>query len=144
MISMVVPLPNSLFNSIFAPKRSAACFTMVRRVKAGESLTAAVTVKNTGHRKADEVVQLYLTDDEASTATLRCALKAFRRVSIAPGRSKRVKFQITPRMMELIGDDGEARLEGGTFTVTVGGCSPGGRGEQLGAPSPATGRFQII
>ncbi len=114
-----------------------------KRIKAGESLTASVTVKNVGKRKADEVVQMYLTDEEASAGTPRWALKAFRHLRIAPGRSKRVKFEITPRMMELIGEDGEARLEAGAFTVTIGGCSPGGRGEELGAPPPAVGRFLL-
>jgi beta-glucosidase len=114
-----------------------------KRIQAGESLTAAVTVRNVGATKAEEVVQLYLTDEEASAATPRWAMKAFRRVRVAPGRSRRVAFEITPRMMELIGDDGQARIEAGAFTVTVGGCSPGGRGQELGAPPPATGRFHV-
>jgi beta-glucosidase len=115
-----------------------------RRVRAGESLAASVTVKNVGAVKAEEVVQLYLTDEEASAAAPRWALKAFRRVRIAPGRSRRIRFEITPRMMELIGDDGDPRVEPGAFTVTIGGCSPGGRGQELGAPVPATGRFQVL
>jgi beta-glucosidase len=115
-----------------------------RRIRAGESLTASVTVKNVGATKGEEVVQLYVTDEEASVAAPRWAMKAFRRVRIAPGRSRRVAFQIAPRMMELIGDDGEARIEPGAFMVTVGGCSPGGRGQELGAPPPATGRFHVV
>ena len=114
-----------------------------KRIKAGESVTAAVTVTNTGDRRADEVVQLYLSDQEASVPVPRWALKAFQRVRVAPSRSKPVRFAITPRMMELIGQDGQARLEPGEFTVTVGGCSPGGRGEELGAPTPAVGRFCV-
>jgi len=39
-----------------------------RRVRAGRSVTAEVTVTNAGPRRAAEVVHLYLADDEASAA----------------------------------------------------------------------------
>lgn len=52
-----------------------------------------------------------------------------------------VRFRITPEMMQLIDEEGNAVLEPGSFTVTVGGSSPGARSRALGAPRPVTGTF---
>jgi len=114
------------------------------RVERGEGLSAEVTVTNTGRREAEEVVQLYVTDDEASVAAPRCALKAFRRVRLASGGSETVRFDITPEMMELVDEEGRPVLEPGTFTVTAGGSSPGPRAEALGAARPGTARFELL
>ena len=95
-----------------------------RRVKRGEGLCATVTVTNAGTRAADEVVQMYLTDNEASAPTPRWALKAFQRVTLRPRQAKTVRFEITPAMLALINAQGEAVIEPGAFTLTVGGASP--------------------
>ncbi len=60
------------------------------------SLTASVTVSNTGNRAADEVVQLYVRDLVGSISRPVKELKGFKRVSLAPGESKRVEFTLTP------------------------------------------------
>jgi len=114
-----------------------------RRVRAGESLAADVEVKNEGVRAGEEIVQLYLTDNEGSVATPHCALKAFKRIRLAAGKSRRVQFTVTPAMMQLINRDGVPVLEPGTFTVTIGGASPGTRSTSLGAPRPAAATFEM-
>jgi beta-glucosidase len=113
------------------------------RVERGGSVAVEVEVRNAGECEADEVVQLYLTDDEASVRVPRWELKAFRRVRLAPGASETVAFEISPEQMELVDESGGRVLEPGTFTVTVGGSSPGARSEALGAPPPAVGRFEL-
>ncbi len=113
-------------------------------VERGKGLTGRVALANRGPCEAEEVVQLYLTDEEASVPVPSCALKDFRRVRLAPGASAEVEFAITPQMMAVVNEDGESVLEPGTFTVTVGGASPGARSEQLGAPAAAVGRFELI
>jgi len=115
-----------------------------RSVKAGESVRAEVTITNTGKRAAEEVVQLYITDVEASVPVPLWALKAFKRVRIVPGKSKKIAFDITPEMMALVDNDGESRIEPGEFRVTVGGSSPGKRSEALGAAKPAVGTFNVL
>ncbi len=114
------------------------------KVAAGQSLEAVVTVTNTGARDGDEVVQLYLTDEQASCAVPRWAMKAFRRVAVKAGASAEVSFTITPEMMQLIQEDGRAVLEKGFFTVTAGGCCPHPRGAVLGAAQPASARFELM
>ena len=115
-----------------------------KKVAAGGSIRATVTLTNTGARDGDEIVQLYLTDEQASCATPRWALKAFRRVAIKAGKTTKVTFEITPEMMQLIDDAGQAVLEKGFFTVSVGGNCPHPRGIELGAPPPATARFELV
>jgi len=112
-------------------------------IAAGDALHATVTGTNTGDRAGDEVVQLYLTDEDASAATPRAALKAFERVSLEPGASTRVRLEVTPRMMELVTDAGQRVIEPGRFTVRVGGVSPGTRGQALGAAALAEAHFSV-
>jgi len=112
-------------------------------VEVGQSVDATVRVTNAGDRAGEAVVQLYLTDEQASAATPRFALKAFKRVPLAPGESKPVTLTITPAMMELVTDEGSRVIEPGDFTVHVGGASPEPRSAALGATAPATARFAV-
>jgi beta-glucosidase len=108
-----------------------------------ESVTAKVNVVNRGNAGAEEVVQLYLTDVEASVPVPFYALKGFRRVMLAPGESREIEFTITPNMMSLFDAQGRETLEAGRFRVTIGGASPGPRSVALGAPKPAQAEFIV-
>ncbi|PIE34703.1 glycosyl hydrolase [candidate division KSB3 bacterium] len=110
----------------------------------GESLTVTVKVSNTGNREAEEVVQLYLSDIEASVTVPFYSLKGFQRIALKPGGSQTVTFDVTPEMMQLIGNDGQAVIEPGEFKVIVGGSSPGARSEDLGAPTPVEAVFTVV
>jgi len=109
----------------------------------GDAVRATVTVKNTGTVVSDEVVQLYLTDIEASAQTPISSLKGFHRIRLEPGQHREVVFTITPEMMSLVDENGNSSLEPGQFRVTVGGCSPGKRGTDLGAPQPVQATFIV-
>jgi beta-glucosidase len=45
--------------------------------------------------------------------------------------------------MSFYNDDGKLTLEPGEFRLEVGGCSPGNRGQQLGAPAPLSATFKV-
>ncbi len=113
-------------------------------VKAGASLRLSCRVANTGSVPVDEVVQVYLSDREASVTVPRQRLVAFRRVRLRPGQSRRLGFTLDAAMMSLVDEAGQTRLEPGEFAVTVGGCSPGPRGVALGAPEPVTATFTVL
>jgi beta-glucosidase len=100
-------------------------------------LSASVRVTNAGERAGEEVVQLYVSALDASVEVPLTSLKAFQRVSIGPGQSETVRFAITPDMLAIIDNDGEAAVEPGRFRLTAGGASPGSRSVELGAPKPA-------
>jgi beta-glucosidase len=114
------------------------------KVARGETTVCEVVVTNRGEQAGEEVAQLYVTDDEASCARPRWALKGFERVCLEPGAARTVRFEITPEMMALVAEDGRPVLEPGTFTVRVGGSSPGARSEALGAAKPAEARLELV
>ncbi len=96
-------------------------------IKSGESVSVQVEVENTGAVSGDEVVQLYLTDVEASQPIPVLQLQGFTRVRLAPGEKQTVRFTITPAQMSFAGEDGQWILEPGEFRVWVGGGQPGRR-----------------
>ncbi|RPI25491.1 MAG: glycoside hydrolase family 3 protein [Chloroflexota bacterium] len=110
---------------------------------AGETLEACVSVTNTGSRPGGEVVQVYLSDLETTVEAPFNSLVAFQYLVLEPGQTAELNFTITPEMMALVDDDGSQKLEPGAFRLTIGGCSPGERGETLGAPKPVSALFNV-
>jgi len=109
----------------------------------GDSLNISVTLSNGGGRDSGEVVQFYLSDLQASTIVPLHHLVGFERVLLKAGESCNLRFTITPEMMSFYNEDGKLTLEPGEFRLEVGGCSPGQRGQDLGAPTPVTAVFQV-
>jgi beta-glucosidase len=113
-------------------------------IVSGNSLNIGFTLKNIGDQDADEIVQFYLTDVEASTIVPFQHLIGFRRIALAAGESRKIEFTITPEMMSFINDDGKMTLEPGEFRLEIGGCSPGKRGQELGAPESLIATFNLL
>lgn len=82
--------------------------------------TVRCTVRNTGPRAGDEVVQLYIRDVLASTARPVQELKGFRRVHLAPGEEKTVTFELSPDHLQMLNREREWVVEPGTFRIMVG------------------------
>ena len=95
---------------------------------AGENIKVKVTVTNSGKLQGEEVVQLYLTDDKASTPRPVRQLEGFMRISLKPGESKEVEFSLNPRQFSIINNKDKRVIEPGYFTVSVGGKQPGFNG----------------
>ncbi|WP_068875566.1 MULTISPECIES: glycoside hydrolase family 3 N-terminal domain-containing protein [unclassified Phenylobacterium] len=92
-------------------------------IGAGESVRIEVDVTNTGARAGDEVVQIYLRDEAASVTRPVKELKAFRRVTLAPGEKRTVAFELTPADLAIWNIDMKRVVEPGKFTVMAGGDS---------------------
>lgn len=86
----------------------------------GKKITATITVKNTGARDADEVVQLYIRDLVASISRPVKKLKGFQRIHLAAGESKEVSFDITPNMLKFYNAELKHVIEPGDFQIMVG------------------------
>ncbi len=98
------------------------------RVSPTDTVTVSATVENSGDRPGDEVVQLYVKDVEASVRVPLHSLAGVERVQLKPGERRVVSFQLEPRQLAVITDDGRAVVEPGEFQVTVGGKQPGFKG----------------
>jgi beta-glucosidase len=94
------------------------------QIRAGDSLRVSVTVRNDGSKDGDEVVQLYLTDEQASAPVPLRSLQGFRRLHLAAGASAMASFVLSPRQMSLIDAQLNRVVEPGYFTVAVGGKQP--------------------
>ncbi len=111
--------------------------------KAGATVEVAVTVTNSGVVKGDEVVELYLTPPTGAEGPIR-ALKGFRRVSLAPGASARVEFELSPRDLSSVGQDGGRAVLPGDYRLSVGGSQPGGPGRVLEAHFRVDGGVELL
>ena len=103
------------------------------RLSTGDSLEARVRVRNTGSRAGDEVVQLYISDLEASVSVQIRRLARFQRISLAPGEGKEVVFTLSAGDFELVDEQGRWVLEPGMFRISVGGSQGDARSRALGA-----------
>jgi beta-glucosidase len=86
-------------------------------------VTVACTVKNTGTRAGDEVVQLYIRDVLGSVARPVMELKGFERIRLDPGQSRRVTFDLGPEHLKMLDENMKWIVEPGTFRVMVGASS---------------------
>jgi beta-glucosidase len=90
------------------------------RARTSDTVTATITVTNSGNREGTEVVQLYIRDEVASVARPVRELKAFQRVTLKPGESRAVNLRVAVRDLAFYGLDMKPVVEPGTFRVYVG------------------------
>jgi beta-glucosidase len=94
------------------------------QLKAGVALKVSAEVRNTGLRGGDEVVEVYL-DFPKSPLAPRHALVGFERVHLKPGESRRVAFELSPRLLSSVDAAGNRAVVAGRYRVFVGGGQPG-------------------
>ena len=93
------------------------------------SIRISADVTNTGSRPGAEVVQLYIGDEQSSLPRPVKELKGFQKVSLNPGQTRTVTFEITPGMLHYYDDaKGAWVAEPGAFTAYVGAASDDIRG----------------
>ena len=89
-----------------------------------DGIEVRVDVRNVGDRDGDEVVQLYVSDVEASVPVPRHHLEGFSRVYLQAGETKTVSFKLKAEQFMCYADDGTPFLEPGDFRISVGGGQP--------------------
>ena len=100
-----------------------------KSLRPGGRVRVSVDVTNTGARAGQEVVQLYVRDEEASLPRPVKELKAFEKIALEPGETRTVTFGITADMLSFYDDaKGEWTAEPGLFTACVGAASDDIRG----------------
>lgn len=84
------------------------------------SITAGVTIKNTGEHEGTETVQLYIQDCFASVVRPVKELKGFQKIKLKPGEEQEVSFAITEPMLRFWKSEGIKDSEAGEFKVYIG------------------------
>ena len=92
--------------------------------KSGSGFKVSVDVTNTGSREGKEIVQLYISDEESSLERPVKELKGFKKISLAPGETKKVTFEISEDMLKFYDPAQKGWvLEKGKFTAHIGAAS---------------------
>ncbi|WP_017559543.1 glycoside hydrolase family 3 protein [Nocardiopsis baichengensis] len=89
-------------------------------IPADGELAAEVTVRNTGGRDGDEVVQLYLTDETAQVTRPERELVGYARIGVPAGGARRVRFRLHADRTSFTGRGGARIVEPGAFTLAAG------------------------
>lgn len=110
----------------------------------GEDLCFKVTVKNTGEREADEIVQCYLRDENASVRVPKHKLCGMERVHLQSGEEAEVTFTVDGSQFDIITEEGEHTFETGMFTVFAGGCQPEEYSEELSGTFCASQEIELV
>jgi beta-glucosidase len=105
------------------------------QVEAGGTVRLNLDVKNTGRIAGDEVVQLYICDEYASIPRPVKELKGYARLTLQPGESRSVTFQLPVDQLAFYDEDLNLVVEPGTFKVMIGSSSADFRAE---------GAFKVI
>ena len=90
------------------------------KLKGNETLTATVTVRNTGKYAGEETVQLYISDPVASVTRSVEDLKGFQKIFLQPGEAKEVSFAITTGELSFYNSDLKHVWEPGEFIIRIG------------------------
>jgi beta-glucosidase len=95
----------------------------LERTGAPYGVHVSLNIQNTGKRAGDEVVQLYIRDEESSIVTPAKLLKGFERISLTPGEAKTVSFDLGFDAFRLMNKRYEWVVEPGEFTIMAGASS---------------------
>ena len=100
-------------------------------LKGDETLTATVTVTNTGKYAGEEVVELYIQDPVASISMPVKELKNFRKIMLQPGEKKEVTIEITTADLKFYNSELKYDWESGDFVVFAGPNSRDAKGVKV-------------
>ncbi len=89
----------------------------------GGDVNVSVDVRNSGKRKGEEVVQLYIRDVASSVATPVKQLRGFEKTALEPGETKTVRFRLGPEHLALLDSNMKWIVEPGAFEVMIGSSS---------------------
>ncbi|WP_189041925.1 beta-glucosidase BglX [Aliidongia dinghuensis] len=90
------------------------------RISYGQSLTAEATLTNEGPYEGANVVQLYISESYASVARPVKELKGFQKVTLKPGESRVVRFEIGEEQLKFVNAELREVVESGQFSVQLG------------------------
>jgi len=93
------------------------------KIKTNGSTQVMADLTNTGKREGAEVVQMYIRDAVSSVTRPVKELKGFQKVSLRPGETKAVSFEITPDLLAFYDVNMKYVVEPGEFFIMIGNSS---------------------
>ena len=99
---------------------------------------ATVTVENTGTVATEDVVQLYIKDNQSIHAVRNHRLCGFQRVSLAAGESATARIRIDKTAFDVVDNDGNRFVDSDSFTLYAGVCQPDELSQKLSGTIPVS------
>lgn len=110
---------------------SYADIELVGAQKSDDGMTVRATVKNHSDFAADEVLQVYVRDEESPFAPVNPVLCGFERVSLAAGETRTIEIALSRHAYTVVNDEGERIPGSGRYCVYCGFSQPDARSEAL-------------
>jgi beta-glucosidase len=92
--------------------------------RAGKNVIVNVNITNTGNNDGEEVIQLYISNQNKTIRSAIKALKGFQRISLKAGETKTISFNITPDDLSAVDEKGLLKQLRGNVSISVGGGQP--------------------
>ena len=106
-----------------------------------DGVSVKVTVKNNGKRAAEDVVQVYVKNQDSPYAVRNPELAAFQRVYLQSGEEKNLELFVKERAFSVVHEDGRRLLEDENFILYAGCSQPDERSEELTGIRPLAVKF---
>jgi beta-glucosidase len=91
-----------------------------KEMKKEDTISASIEIENLGSYSGKEIVQLYIRDLYGTTVRPVKELKDFMKISLEPGESKRIEFEIIEDMLKFYNLENKQVIEAGEFEVFIG------------------------
>jgi beta-glucosidase len=104
------------------------------RIVAGDTLSVKAMIKNEGHKKGAETLQVYVKS--CAPGTPNAQLKALLKVELEPGEERELQVALSDKAFALRDEQGDLVLEAGTYKVYVGTQQPDKRSQELTGKAP--------
>ena len=91
-----------------------------------KDISISVDIKNISQTAGDEVVQVYVSDNEASVPVAVKSLKSFKRIHLKANQKEKIQFTLKPDDFGLYNDNMQRIIETGDFVIMVGSSSGNG------------------
>jgi beta-glucosidase len=107
-----------------------------KKLDAGDSLTATVTLRNTSAIEADEVAELYIVPPQQDGSP-HLTLQGMQRVKLGAGSSRQLTFTLAPSQLSFVDPAGHRAVRSGDYRIFIGGAQPE-KGDLLNKAAGAT------
>lgn len=97
---------------------------MASKAKKGKNISLSVRVTNSGKMDGEEVVQLYVINQDLSIKAPLKTLKGFERISLKAGESKIIAFTLSPEDLSYVTAEGNYKQYNGKVKIAIGGHQP--------------------